>query len=104
MKLEVLAGNGKKIGLLTLPFLTVGLILNILYPTYFQIGGPSKALYDTAIALSDKFYKEMNCDNAFKEFSWASIFANKPTKQFDYLLKLRIINEKKQQYETKNFY
>jgi len=69
MKLEVLAGNGKKIGLLTLPFLTVGLILNILYPTYFQIGGPSKALYDTAIALSDKFYKEMNCDNAFKELT-----------------------------------
>ncbi len=44
MKLGVLVGNGKKIGLLTLPFLIVGLILNILYPPYFQIGGPSKAL------------------------------------------------------------
>jgi protein-S-isoprenylcysteine O-methyltransferase Ste14 len=44
MKLGVLVGNGKKIGLLTLPFLIVGLILNILYPAYFQIGGPSKVL------------------------------------------------------------
>jgi len=95
MKLEVLVGNGKKIGLLTLPFLIVGLILNILYPPYFQIGGPSKALYDMAIALSDKFYKEMNWDNTFEEFSGASIYVYKTTKQLDYLLQLRIINEKK---------
>jgi protein-S-isoprenylcysteine O-methyltransferase Ste14 len=44
MNLKVLVGNGRKIGLLTLPFLTIGLILNILYPSYFTIGGPSPAL------------------------------------------------------------
>jgi len=44
MKLKVLVGNGRKIGLLTLPFLTTGLILNILYPAYFTMGGPSPAL------------------------------------------------------------
>jgi protein-S-isoprenylcysteine O-methyltransferase Ste14 len=44
MKLKVLVGNGRKIGLLTLPFLTIGLILNILYPSYFTVGGPSATL------------------------------------------------------------
>ena len=44
MNLKVLVGNGRKIGLLTLPFLTIGLILNILYPAYFTVGGPSPAL------------------------------------------------------------
>jgi protein-S-isoprenylcysteine O-methyltransferase Ste14 len=45
MKLKVLVGNGRKIGLLTLPFLAVGLILNILYPSYFSIGGPSPTMF-----------------------------------------------------------
>jgi protein-S-isoprenylcysteine O-methyltransferase Ste14 len=44
MNLKVLVGNGRKIGLLTLPFLTLGLILNILYPDYFTVGGPAPAL------------------------------------------------------------
>lgn len=44
MNLKVLVGNGRKIGLLTLPFLIIGLILNILYPIYFTIGGPTPAL------------------------------------------------------------
>jgi hypothetical protein len=31
MKLKVLIGSGDKIGLLTLPFLVIGIILNILF-------------------------------------------------------------------------
>ena len=41
MKLKVLVGSGDKIGLLTLPFLVVGLVLNILMPSFFSVGGPS---------------------------------------------------------------
>jgi protein-S-isoprenylcysteine O-methyltransferase Ste14 len=44
MKLKVLAGNGRKIGLLTLPFLVIGLILNIMMPALFRVGGPSMVL------------------------------------------------------------
>ncbi len=44
MKLKVLVGSGDKIGLLTLPFLIVGLILNILIPSVFSVGGPSIVL------------------------------------------------------------
>ena len=51
MKLEVLVGNGRKIGLLTLPFLIVGLILNILFPAYFSMGGPPFALVIVSIII-----------------------------------------------------
>jgi len=44
MKLKVLVGSGDKIGLLTLPFLIIGLILNILFPSLFSVGGPSVVL------------------------------------------------------------
>ncbi len=44
MKLKVLVGNGRKIGLLVLPFLVVGVILNILFPSVFGVGGPPMAL------------------------------------------------------------
>ncbi len=44
MKLKVLVGRGDKIGLLTLPFLIIGLILNILFPSLFSVGGPSIVL------------------------------------------------------------
>ena len=40
MSLKVLVGSGDKIGLLTLPFLIVGLILNVLIPSLFSVGGP----------------------------------------------------------------
>ena len=43
-KLRILVGSGEKIGLLTLPFLIVGLILNILNPGLFSVGGPSAVL------------------------------------------------------------
>lgn len=45
MKLMVLVGNGKKIGRLTLPFLVLGVILNIFFPSVFSVGGPSTALF-----------------------------------------------------------
>jgi protein-S-isoprenylcysteine O-methyltransferase Ste14 len=44
MKLKVLVGNGRKIGLLAAPFLIIGLILNIIFPSVFEVGGPSAAL------------------------------------------------------------
>ena len=44
MKLRVLIGSGDKIGLLTLPFLIIGLILNIVFPSLFNVGGPSRVL------------------------------------------------------------
>src|SRR5512132_649961 len=44
MKLKELVGSGEKIGLLVLPFLIVGLILNILFPSLFSVGGPPTVL------------------------------------------------------------
>jgi hypothetical protein len=49
--LKVLIGSGDKIGLLILPFLLVGLFLNILYPTVFSVGGPSAALRVVSIVV-----------------------------------------------------
>jgi protein-S-isoprenylcysteine O-methyltransferase Ste14 len=43
-QLRVLVGSGDKIGLFTLPFLLVGLALNVAYPSLFQVGGPPAAL------------------------------------------------------------
>ena len=39
MKSKVLVGNGGKITLFTLPFLIIGLILNLVYPDFFKVGG-----------------------------------------------------------------
>jgi protein-S-isoprenylcysteine O-methyltransferase Ste14 len=44
MKLKELIGSGDRIMLLTLPFLVIGLILNIMFPALFSVGGPSTAL------------------------------------------------------------
>lgn len=44
MKLGALVGSGDKIGLLLLPFLIAGLILNIMFPSVFAVGGPSIVL------------------------------------------------------------
>jgi len=40
MKLKTLVGSGDKIGLFTLPFLIIGLILNMKKPSFFRVGGP----------------------------------------------------------------
>lgn len=44
MKLKILVGSGRKIGLFTLPFLVAGVILNVLFPKTFQVGGPPETL------------------------------------------------------------
>jgi len=44
MKLRNLVGSGDKIMLMTLPFLIVGLILNVTMPSLFSVGGPSVVL------------------------------------------------------------
>jgi protein-S-isoprenylcysteine O-methyltransferase Ste14 len=42
-------GSGDKIGLLALPFLVVGGLLNWAYPELFSVGGPSDTLRATSI-------------------------------------------------------
>jgi protein-S-isoprenylcysteine O-methyltransferase Ste14 len=49
--LKQLAGSGDKIGLFILPFLLVGLVLNIVYPSAFNVGGPSTALRVASIVV-----------------------------------------------------
>jgi protein-S-isoprenylcysteine O-methyltransferase Ste14 len=44
MNVKVLVGSGDKIALFTLPFLIVGLILSMAYPSLFDVGGPSSVL------------------------------------------------------------
>lgn len=51
MKLKDLVGSGDRIGLLVLPVLVVGLILNILFPHWFSVGGPSTVLKVISIIL-----------------------------------------------------
>lgn len=49
MNLKGLVGSGDKIFLLTLPFLVIGLALNILFPSLFSVGGPPPWLYVLSI-------------------------------------------------------
>jgi protein-S-isoprenylcysteine O-methyltransferase Ste14 len=46
-----LAGAGHKIGKLVLPVLVVGVALNVLFPSVFDVGGPAPALRATSIAM-----------------------------------------------------
>lgn len=41
MKLKALIGSGEKIMLFALPFLIIGVILNIMVPEFFGVGGPT---------------------------------------------------------------
>jgi protein-S-isoprenylcysteine O-methyltransferase Ste14 len=49
MNLKALVGSGDRIGLLTGPILAVGLILNLLFPSWFSVGGPPAALRTLSI-------------------------------------------------------
>lgn len=51
MKLKILVGSGRKIGIFTLPWLVAGIILNILFPQFFQVGGPSDTLRWISVAV-----------------------------------------------------
>jgi protein-S-isoprenylcysteine O-methyltransferase Ste14 len=44
MNLKTLVGSGDRIMLLTAPFLIIGLVLNILRPALFSVGGPPMVL------------------------------------------------------------
>ncbi len=44
MNLKALVGSGEKIGLLALPFVLVGLPLNVMRPSLFSVGGPPAVL------------------------------------------------------------
>jgi protein-S-isoprenylcysteine O-methyltransferase Ste14 len=47
-----LVGSGDRIGVFTLPFIIAGVILNVLYPSVFSVGGPGIALrVASAVAL-----------------------------------------------------
>jgi protein-S-isoprenylcysteine O-methyltransferase Ste14 len=51
MKIRALVGSGEKIGLLLLPFLVVGLWLNITFPAAFGVGGPPDWLRTLSIVV-----------------------------------------------------
>lgn len=51
IQLKELVGSGDRIMLLTAPFLIIGLILNILFPAWFSVGGPSIGLQIISIIL-----------------------------------------------------
>jgi protein-S-isoprenylcysteine O-methyltransferase Ste14 len=51
LNLKVLVGSGDKIGRLILPFIIVGVVLNVLYPSVFSVGGPPPALRALSIVV-----------------------------------------------------
>ncbi len=51
LNLKVLVGSGDRIGSLVLPFLVVGVVANVLWPSFFSVGGPSDALRALSIAM-----------------------------------------------------
>ncbi len=40
MNIRALVGSGDRIGLVTLPFLVAGVVLNIVFPSLFTVGCP----------------------------------------------------------------
>jgi protein-S-isoprenylcysteine O-methyltransferase Ste14 len=51
VKLKGLIGSGDKIGLFAFPFFFAGLILNILFPSFFSVAGPPQVLRVISIIL-----------------------------------------------------
>lgn len=51
MKLKALMGSGDKIIFATLPFLAVGLALNLRRPSLFEVGGPSPVLRAVSVVM-----------------------------------------------------
>ena len=49
--LKALVGSGDRIGAFVLPFLLVGVVLNVVWPSIFSVGGPSDALRTVSIVL-----------------------------------------------------
>jgi protein-S-isoprenylcysteine O-methyltransferase Ste14 len=51
MMLKQLVGSGDRIGLLVLPILLGGVLLNVAFPAPFSVGGPSEALRALSVAV-----------------------------------------------------
>ena len=51
MNVKALVGSGDKIGLLLLPFVVVGVVLNVAYPSAFSVGGPAAALQVVSVVI-----------------------------------------------------
>jgi protein-S-isoprenylcysteine O-methyltransferase Ste14 len=51
MNIKALVGSGDKIGILVLPFLVAGIILNILFSSFFSVGGPPLSLTVVSIVV-----------------------------------------------------
>ena len=51
MKLKALVGSGDRIGLAVGPVFAAGLVLNILFPEVFRVGGPSTALRTVSLIM-----------------------------------------------------
>jgi protein-S-isoprenylcysteine O-methyltransferase Ste14 len=51
MKLRALVGSGDRIGLFTLPFLAIGVLLNVVDPEFFSVGGPPRGLWIASVAV-----------------------------------------------------
>ena len=51
MDLRNLVGSGDRIGLLTLPVLVIGVLLNLAFPSAFSVGGPGDALRAISIGV-----------------------------------------------------
>jgi protein-S-isoprenylcysteine O-methyltransferase Ste14 len=50
-RLQRLVGVGDRIGMATLPFLLVGMALNVAFPSVFSVGGPWAALRTASISI-----------------------------------------------------
>jgi protein-S-isoprenylcysteine O-methyltransferase Ste14 len=51
MRIKTLVGSGDRIALFTLPFVVVGMALNVAYPAVFRVGGPPAPLRAVSIVL-----------------------------------------------------
>jgi protein-S-isoprenylcysteine O-methyltransferase Ste14 len=51
MKLSALVGSGDMIMLFTSPFLAAGIVLNVLFPSWFSVGAPAALLRVLAIVM-----------------------------------------------------
>lgn len=51
MNLKELVGSGDKIGLFAAPFIVTGIALNIIFPSFFSVGGPPFILAVVSIVI-----------------------------------------------------
>lgn len=51
MDIKMLVGSGDRIMLFTLPFVVLGVIVNVVWPSLFDVGGPSQILEAVSIVL-----------------------------------------------------